>query len=43
MDSPAWTATTQDVPSGSWTLQCLAALSRSGTEVLQASDWGAGR
>lgn len=43
MDSPALTTTMQDVPSGSWTQQCLAALSRSGTEGLQASDCGAGR
>lgn len=40
MDSPALTSTTQDVPSGSWTLQCLVALSLSGAKVLQASDCG---
>lgn len=39
MDSPALTSTTQDVPSGSWIQQCLAALSLSGAKVLQASDW----
>ena len=43
MDSPALTGTTQDVPSGSWMLQCLAALSLSGARVLQASGWRAGR
>lgn len=39
-DSPALTSTTQGVPSGSWMLQCLAALSLSGARVLQASDCG---
>lgn len=43
MESPALTSTTQAVPSGSWMLQCLAALSFSGARVLQASGWGAGR
>lgn len=38
MEKPDLTATTQDVPSGRWTQQCLAALSLSSAEVLQASD-----
>lgn len=39
MENPDLTATTQDVPSGRWTQQCLAALSFSSAEVLQASGW----
>lgn len=38
MENPDFTATTQDVPSGRWTQQCLAALSLSSAEVLQVSD-----
>lgn len=38
MENPDFTATTQDVPSGRWTQQCLAALSLSRAEVLQVSD-----
>lgn len=43
MENPGLTATTQDVPSGRWTQQCLAALSFSSAEVLQASDCRVGR
>lgn len=42
MENPDFTATTQDVPSGRWTQQCLAALSLSSAEVLQASDYRVG-
>lgn len=43
MENPDLTATTQDVPSGRWTQQCLAALSLSSAEVLQVSDCRIGR